>query len=209
MVRYSMAFLQNFGRSVAALFVVTTVGAFGFAGPARADLDVAAPSPAQARQLQSWYDQHMPARFRAHSKLTVRELSDQDMDAYLKADQDPSDNSFQTSSGDDNSEIDGVFEGDPDRIALRLPTAGSLDMFTFAHEYGHYVWFHLMSRDDHKRYEGIYNRQRAAHHLVTRYASTDVEEGFAEAFSFYANAAPMLERRDPLSFQFFNQWNDR
>lgn len=204
-----MAFLQNLSRSVAALFVVTTLGAFGFAGSARADLDVSAPAPAQARQLQAWYDQHMPARFRAHSKLAVRELNDKDMDAYLKADQDPSDNSFQTSSEDDNSEIDGVFEADPDRIALRLPTSGGLDMYTFSHEYGHFVWFNMMSRDDRKRYENIYNHQRAAHHLVTRYASTDVEEGFAEAFSFYANEAPLLEHRDPLSYQFFNQWNGR
>lgn len=201
-----MASLQILGRPLAALFVVTTLGAFGFTSPARAQLDVSAPSPIQARQLATWFEQHMPVRFRAHSRLTVRELTDRDMDAYLKADKDPSDNSFQSSGSDDNAEIDGVFEGDPDRIALRLPASGTLDMYTFAHEYGHFVWFHLLSRDDRRRYEGIYNKQRTAHHLVTRYASTDLEEGFAEAFSFYASEAPLLARRDPLSFQFFNQW---
>ena len=205
-----MASPHYFGRTIAALFVVTTLGGFGFTCPARAQLDVSAPTPGQSRQLQFWYEQHMPARFRAHSKLTVRELNDRDMDDYLKADQDPSDNSFQTTSGDDdNAEIDGVFEGDPDRIALRLPATGSVDMYTFAHEYGHFVWFHLLNRDDRRRYEAIYNRQRSAHHLVTRYASTDLEEGFAEAFSFYTNEAPLLAHRDPLSSQFFNQWNGR
>lgn len=209
MVRYIMASSHNLGRSLSALFVLTTLGAVGFSGPARAQIDVSAPSPAQARQLQAWYEQHMPARFRAHSRLTVRELTDPDMDDYLKADQDPSDNSFQSSSGDDSAQIDGVFEGDPDRIALRLPASGQLDMFTFAHEYGHYVWFNLLSRDDRRRYEAIYKRQREAHRLVTRYAATDLEEGFAEAFSFYAHEAPVLARRDPPSFQFLNQWNGR
>lgn len=201
-----MASSHILGRTFALLCVVTTLGAFGFARPARAQLDVSSPSPAQARQLQAWYEQHMPVRFRAHSRLTVRELSDADMNDYLRADQDPSDNSFQSSSGGDNEEIDGVFEGAPDRIALRLPASGNLDMFTFAHEYGHFVWFNLLTRDDRRRYEAIYKQQRGAHHLVTRYAATDLEEGFAEAFSFYASEAPVLERRDPLSYTFLHQW---
>ncbi len=50
-----------------------------------------------------------------------------------------------------------MFESDPDRMALRLPASGELDVFTFAHEYGHYVWFHLLSKDDRSRYESIYN----------------------------------------------------
>ena len=94
-------------------------------------------------------------------------------------------------------DIDGVFESDPDRMALRLPAGGDMDMFTFAHEYGHYVWFHLLEQG---RPPSLRERctsvSRAAHHLVTRYAATDVEEGFAEAFSFYVCEPPMLARRD-------------
>jgi len=89
---------------------------------------------------------------------------------------------------------------------LRIPASGQPDLYTFAHEYGHYIWFNLLSRDDKKRYEGIYKKQKALHHLVTRYAQTDVEEGFAEAFSFYANEPPLLLRRDALSYQFLSQW---
>lgn len=204
-VRHSLATL--FG---AASFVLTTWSAFGFSGPSGGPLDVSAPTTAQARQLQTWYEQHMPLRFRAHSRLAVRELNDQQMDAYLKGDEDLTDNSYDSPAnynGDDGlGDVDGVFEGDPDRIALRLPASGSLDMFTFAHEYGHYVWFNLLSGDDRHRYEAIYKRQRAARHLVTRYASTDMEEGFAEAFSFYVAQAPLLARRDALSYQFFSQW---
>ena len=78
---------------------------------------------------------------------------------------------------DDDGDIDGVFENDPPRITLRLPDTGGPDMFTFAHEYGHYVWFALLSQADRKHYEAIYDKQRAAHHLVTRYAATELEEG--------------------------------
>lgn len=186
--------------------LLTTFAAIGFAAPVRAQLSVSAPTDAQVRLLQNWYAQHIPARFRARSPFTVRELSEAQMDAYLKGADDGQEDNSSSHAADDTGDIDGVFESDPDRMALRLPDSGSIDMFTFAHEYGHYVWFHLLNGSDRSRYETLYKRQRASHHLVTRYAETDVEEGFAEAFSFFANEPPMLARRDQISFDFLSQF---
>ena len=170
--------------------------------PARAQMDVAAPDAATARTLAAWYVHHVPARFRATSRLAVREMPSREMDAYLQI----SSHDDPHAGGDDAGDIDGVYESHPDRLALRLTTPQSLDMFTFAHEYGHYVWFHLFDDADRRRYEAVYKRQRDAGHLVTRYAQTDLEEGFAEAFSFYAAEPPMLAVRDPASFRFLTQW---
>jgi hypothetical protein len=193
--------------------VLTTLAMVWFSSPARAQLVVTAPSETHVRALTAWYDHHVPVRYRVNSRLLIKELNDRQMAAYLNGNEDNlNDASFappsHNSDGDD-SDVDGVFESDPDRIALRLARTGDLDMFTFAHEYGHYVWFHLLGGEDRRRYEALYRRQRASHHLVTRYAATDLEEGFAEAFSFFASEPPMLARRDPLSYQFLCQWAGR
>lgn len=161
------------------------------------------PTPA-ARSLTAWFPRHIPAKFQARGRFEVNPLSDAGMSDYLRASDDGRDQD-QNAHADDG-DIDGVFEADPDRITLRIPHSGRPDLYTFAHEYGHYVWFNLLSRDDKRRYEGVYKKQKAAHHLVTRYAQTDVEEGFAEAFSFYANDPALLGRRDALSSQFLMQW---
>ncbi len=186
------------------LAALTALAAIWFAVPARAQLTVSAPSETQAHQLQSWYGHHVPPRFRANSPLAIRELNDAQMEAYLKGDAGGDSDNSSSHADDDTGDIDGVFESSPDRMALRLPSEGDLDVFTFAHEYGHYVWFHLLTKDDRHRYEAIYKRQLAAHHLVTRYAATDLEEGFAEAFSFYVCEPPMLARRDAASYQYLN-----
>lgn len=183
----------------AALFAILCATA---APSARAEMVVSAPAPATAQLLTTWYTHHIPARYRAASRLNVRELPDADMDNYLRG------GSTDTAhaAGDDMADIDGVYESDPDRMALRLFPERGADMYTFAHEYGHYVWFRLLSEDDRRRYDALYKRRRAAGHLVTRYAETSVEEGFAEAFSFYAAEPPILAARDPASFQFLAQW---
>jgi len=113
------------------------------------------------------------------------------------------------STSDDDGDIDGVFESDPNRITLRDSSADGPDTFTFAHEYGHYVWFHMLSKANRDQYKKLYDRQRAANQLVTHYASTDVQEGFAEAFSFYICSPVLLEHRDPLSSQFIARWAGR
>ncbi|MBV9848600.1 MAG: hypothetical protein JO250_02815 [Armatimonadetes bacterium] len=187
--------------------VLTALAAVLFAAgprPARAHLDVSAPTDAQVQALGAWYEQHVPARFRAREAVDVSALTDREMTAYLRGGDDADAAASRADDGD--GDIDGVFEDGPPRITLRLPASGEPDMFTFAHEYGHYVWFALLNKGDRRRYEVIYNKQRAGHHLVTRYAETELEEGFAEAFSFFVNQPPLLAHRDPLSYQFLAQW---
>ena len=169
---------------------------------AGAQIVVSGPVTPTARSLTAWFGRHIPARFAARGRFEVHPLSDDEMEAYLRGG-----DADQSQSQDDDGEIDGVFEDNPARITLRIPASGQPDLYTFAHEYGHYVWFNLLSRDDRRRYAGIYKKQRAAGHLVTRYAETDIEEGFAEAFSFYANEPPLLMHRDALSCQFLSQWH--
>ena len=177
------------------------------AAPARAQVAVSAPTDAQVRALGNWYAQHVPARFRAREAVDVSVLTDREMTAYLKGGDSEDDTGGAASHADaDDGDIDGVFENDPPRLTLRLPASGDPDTFTLAHEYGHYVWFNLLSSADRKHYEVLYDKQRAAHHLVTRYAATELEEGFAEAFSFYVNQPPLLAHRDALSYQFLTQW---
>jgi hypothetical protein len=178
-----------------------------FCAQSRAQVLISAPTAGQARALQAWYGQHIPARFCARGRLAIRELPDSQMDAYLRSNcgQDAHaapDKSESAGDSDDVSDIDGVYEGDPDRISLRLYADGQPDRYTFAHEYGHYVWFRILTASERRRYVGIYDRQKAAHSLVTQYAATDVEEGFAEAFSFYAAGRRILAARDPASLKF-------
>lgn len=178
-------------------------------------MTVAGP-PGAARVLTIWFAQHIPAKFQARGTFQVHPLSDFDMDDYLhgadsdSSSDDGSQNNFQNNSQndsqDDDDEIDGVFVDHPPRIMLRVPASGKIDFYTFAHEYGHYVWFTLLSKDDRRRYEVLYDKQKAAHRLITDYAAENVEEGFAEAFAADANAPALLLRQDPLSYRFLSEW---
>jgi len=172
--------------------------------PARAQLSVSGPATRQSRALTNWFHHHIPVRFGARDRFGVDPLDDAAMEAYLYVENADGDGGQDSHGGD--GQIDGIFENNPSRITLRVPAVGLPDMSTFAHEYGHYVWFNILSGDDRRRYERLYDRQRQSHHLVTRYAETDAVEGFAEAFSFYVCAPPLLQRRDGQSYQFLSQW---
>ena len=99
-----------------------------------------------------------------------------------------------------------MFVNDPPQIILRIPDSGKIDFGTFAHEYGHYVWFDLLTKDDRKRYKTLYEKQKSAHKLITDYAYESVEEGFAEAFSADINDPAALLHQDSLSSQFLSRW---
>jgi len=181
---------------------------------ARADIVVDGADPTWNHTIQDWCSQHIPEPFRARDRMQVRLYNDRQMEAYLSPTPDGSGaddrqqqhQSNNTGAASDTSDIDGVFEDSPPRVTLRMSGAAMPDMFTFAHEYGHYVWFDLFTGADRKRYEAIYKRQRNQHHLVTAYASTDLEEGFAEAFSFFIADPVTLTHRDADSGRFLEAW---
>lgn len=191
----------------ALLFSVTLSGAPVTAAPlAQRLLSVSAPTAREVHAVGSWYDLHIPAKFRTRQALTVSLLPDPDMNIYLgSVGGDATGNSADQPDQDDG-DIDGVFENVPPCITLRLPPDGILNDLTFAHEYGHYVWFDLLSERDRERYRALYDRQRAAHSLVTDYAADSVEEGFAEAFSYFVGRPMTLAHRDPLSYEFLARW---
>ena len=168
--------------------------------PSSAQIIVAGPATLTAHALTVWFGQHIPAKFQAHSPVEVQPLSDAAMDDYLQSDPD---SDHDTSS---DEEIDGVFTDDPPQIYLRVSDADQIDIPTFAHEYGHYVWFDLLTKEDRKRYKAVYERQKSAHRLVSSYAAESLEEGFAEAFSVDVTDPAALLHQDPLSFQFLARW---
>lgn len=168
---------------------------------ADAQMTVAGPASPTAYALTAWAAKHVPAKFGAKESLEVSPLSEDGMDDYLRDGDNPEDKS----QGDDD-EIDGVFVNHPPRILLRIHPSGRLDFDTFAHEYGHYVWFDLLTKDDRARYKTLYEKQKTAHKLITSYAAESVEEGFAEAFATEINAPAALLHTDPLSARFLAEW---
>ncbi len=171
--------------------------------PSAAQMTVMGPATA-VHTLTAWSRLHIPAKFQARDKVEVQPLSDAAMDDYLHAD--PDNDTSSDSSTDSEAEIDGVFTDDPPQIFLRVSDPSQIDFATFAHEYGHYVWFDLLSEGDRKRYKTIYERQKSAHRLITGYAAESLEEGFAEAFSADMLDPAALRHQDPLSSQFLSRW---
>lgn len=170
--------------------------------PARL-LSVSAPTVSEAHSIGQWYEQHIPGRFRATEPIEVSLLTAPEMSIFLGADSDDH------SADNDDGDIDGVFQNNPPNITLRLPASGSTDPMVFGHEYGHYVWFDIFSEADRQRYRMIYAHQKAQHRLITDYAADCVEEGFAEAFSFFVGQPAALQAQDPASYRFLAQWPAR
>ncbi|MGO8670315.1 MAG: hypothetical protein ACLQVD_02960 [Capsulimonadaceae bacterium] len=202
---------QTFRRTLFLSLAVAAALCCAAPHPCRADIVIGGSGSNGVAQVDAWCRIHIPGVFRTHTTVTVTALTAAQMSSYLATGDPNSDNS--SNHNDDasnaNDDIDGIFENDPPRITLRVPDAGQIDWFTFAHEYGHFVWFDIFSSSDRTRYGAVYNAQRASHHLVTRYAATNVEEGFAESFSFYINAAPILQHRDSASYAFLQDWAAR
>ena len=92
--------------------------------------------------------------------------------------------------------VDGLFQNKESTITVRGGGSAVDVSATFAHEYGHYVWLKLPSQDQRDQYRKNYDVQRSAHHLVSQYAAVSLEEGFAEAFSYYVVQRPLLAQKD-------------
>ena len=167
--------------------------------PLRADVSVSGGAYHQRAFIQSIYQTMIPARFHTRQTVAVHLLDDRQMATYLNS----GDDSLSASHGE-NDTIDGVFEDGPPLITLRETRPDDEIQFTVAHEYGHYLWEHLMNRSEKVRYARIYRVQRSNGSLVSDYAGTSLNEGFAEAFSYYVNDGDELAGKDPLSMQFID-----
>lgn len=162
--------------------------------------------PASVTQsLTSWYDQNIPSAFRVACPLLVHEMTESALIDYINSGSGA--HQSKTSTVSNTDDIDGVYDRNPPRIAVEIEQDGKVDDFTFAHEYGHYVWFELMTKADRRAYEAVYKQSKSDKHLVTDYAAVSVDEGFAEAFSFYVNLPQDLQYRDADSYDFLSNWS--
>jgi len=189
-------------------FYITVLLALAFpARPAHAQMIVAGPSTPTTQALENWYGHQLPAAFHARNLVAVHPLFDADMDAYLKANGvDPGPDASSHADKGGLGQVDGIFINRPARISLRLSPSGTLDLLTAAHEYGHYVWFNLLNKDERRNYKDIYERQKRSGQLISDYAASNLEEGFAEAFAFYVNEPVALAQTDDASCRFFQTW---
>ena len=102
----------------------------------------------------------------------------------------------------DVSGIDGVYQDVAPSISLRVGHDDSRLGLTFAHEMGHYTWQHVLTNAQRQQYCTLYKSLKAQHCLVTAYCCVSVEEGFAEAFSYYIVDPGVLHSRDEKSNAF-------
>lgn len=166
---------------------------------ARADLVFDSNTPHQA-MWQQVYDA-FPNAWKTRKKIVVEVVSAQAMNQL-----------FQHALGQAPSDVvDGCYYLGGDRIdadatILLLNTLqGAQAREVFAHEYGHFVWDQLLTQQERDAYTTLWNRQRQRHCLVSRYAATSVEEGFAEAFASYVCAPQKLQAADMPSDKFLAQ----
>ncbi len=144
----------------------------------------------------------LPASWRSDKPIRVEEITDLAM-AQLTAEGD----SGRNGHGDAESVVDGCFRQSDDRddspiITLRESLRGEDAELVFAHEYSHFIWDEKLTDTQRRSYTALWRAQKRAGHLVTRYAADSVEEGFAEAASFFLRRPSVLRSRDPASGRF-------
>lgn len=167
--------------------------------PAHADLVLDDNTP--HKDLWTKVYSSLPPSWRTIKKIVVEVVSKQEMQSLFE----------QTWGHPSNEKVDGCYylggdRLDADATILLLNTLDEVDaQKVFAHEYGHFVWDHLLSQEDRERYTIVWSAQRNRHCLVTPYAYTSVEEGFAEAFADYLFQRAQLHTADPRSERFLSQ----
>jgi hypothetical protein len=192
-----MSYRTFISRACCALLL--TIGLVLTCAQARADLTIVGLATPTGLMLQHWYSSELPPCFSAKDDIALYPLEDPGMDNYLKSIGLSDGTSYSKS---DAGEIDGLFVNRQKRISVRVDSNGGVDMETLSHEYGHYVWFHLFTNSERQQYRDIYKHQSRDKQLVTDYAATNLEEGFAEAFAFFVVDPLKLDAADPVSYQF-------
>lgn len=169
--------------------LLVSLGTFG-ANSARAALSVTGGTASQQQALTRAFSA-VPSCCNTSCSVCVRLLGDQEMDACLQASAAAHSQRILNAGA-----VDGFYQDGAKVITLRAPSATADVSTTFTHEYGHYVWMNVLSPAQRDQYRKVYDTQRAAGRLVSPYAAVSVEEGFAEAFSFYIQRRPLLVQKD-------------
>jgi hypothetical protein len=165
--------------------------------PAAIDVDPNAPRADMWRKLAAG----IPERWRSRQEIVVHEITGSSLESLVRTL-----GTVDDQGAEDPSSVDGCYQsahGDqPATITLRSDMPRSEATFVFTHEYGHFVWEKELSEDQRAHYRRIWHAQRAAGHLVSDYAASEDEEGFAEAFAHYLRSPAKLKRRDARSWRF-------
>jgi len=176
-------------KIIARVFATALFLCLASTGSANADVTFAGDATAQ-KALVAVCDR-LPACCRVKASICVKLLNDREMNAYLAR-----------ASGAANiryDAIDGVYDDDLSTIALRLTSPNDDVSATFAHEYGHFVWQRIFTKDQRKRYEQDYKAELRARNLISTYAAVSLEEGFAETFSAYVLTPSTVAVKCPAS----------
>jgi len=156
--------------------------------PARADIVLLGGTSAQRTLLRGVIDKQIPVQWCQHANVRVS------IDpTWSKSGKSPAD-----------CTLDGFYDEQTMRIALRGTQDKCALPYTFVHEFGHYFWQNEIDGAQRSRYWLVYSRQKKMGRLVTAYADTNLQEGFAEAFAYYVLSQETLRRRDPISLAYFD-----
>src|SRR5205807_9417310 len=89
-------------------------------------------------------------------------------------------------------------------ITLRRTMPEDEAAFVFTHEFGHFVWYKILTRQQRTDYMSLWRSLKRSGELVTRYAGDSDEEGFAEAFAHFLRKPSRLRSLDPRSYRFLS-----
>ncbi len=176
----------------------------------RADLQIIGGSDSQQRSLQKTYEKNLASYVPRDTVIHVDLVGAEAMLDIVRSQPGNQGRSMQDEKSVDSSatsddDIDGIYiDEDPQTIALlKDGPSGNLQM-TFAHEFGHLVWVHILTDKQRDQFCRIYGGEDKAD-LITEYAADSPEEGFAEAFSFYALKRSKLADKDPEEYRYLAQ----
>ncbi|CCW34503.1 hypothetical protein CTKA_00477 [Chthonomonas calidirosea] len=154
-----------------------------------------------ASTWQAFYSQ-LPAIWKTDKIIIVQEVSHQQLAqifketyGYVPANVNDMDGCYQF--GGERIDADAT-------ISILNTLHGDAAIEVFAHEYGHFVWDQLLDRAQRAAYRQLWQQQKAQHRLVTGYAATSPEEGFAETFAYFFCNRNELHAKDRPSETFLS-----
>ncbi len=167
--------------SIRTLFIATLLAGLTRTTPAPAELRFYDDAP-HAAEWQAFYNQ-LPAVWKTDKIIIVQEVSHQQLTQIFKE-------AYGAVPANSDG-IDGCYQFGGERIdadatiSLLNTLHGDAAIEVFAHEYGHFVWDQLLNHAQREAYRQLWQQQKAQHHLITGYAATSPEEGFAETFAYF------------------------
>ncbi len=93
------------------------------------------------------------------------------------------------------------------RAEITLLKGEDTDDFSeaFLHEFGHHLWFTVVSPPEISEFKALYAQAARAQTFVSDYAAVSAEEDFAESFAYYEMKPKLLAKRDPAAAQYMTQ----